>query len=456
MRSMRALAFLTFLSLAACGSVHNKLPDAGDDVDAVDQPDARTTGTITVTVVTDYGDVDSNGNQLPVGVPRQGAQVYFIEASGDSHLVTTGGDGVAISPEVHANTVALVLRPQTTTQYGLEVFFALDPGMAITAGPAVYSYVNQSQLSATPMTVNAPASAFGVANWGYQFPCYWGLTATGTPPQYTMTLADPCVRTGRTLVSFGYDTNYNLVAYSSRVTDESPGITVNMPAFQQAQTFVANISNLPSSVSQMGMNGNYMEMQDYVSGFGLNGTVTGGAAVLQSPTAPLGERLEMNSYFYPTTCPTGCAQNRHFEVVTGAPTSIALDGADMLPFISYPQFDPATRSINWDETGSTNTGDMMLASGNYHLAAGDIYVSFNLYAPHVGHALTLPDFPTDIRQLMPQPTDTGYVYNALLIDDVASPDYASVIPTADADSRNATYGRYGTSVETWVSGGSID
>lgn len=451
---MRALALA--LLLTACGSVSNKLPDGGGDDDATPQPDARTTGTITVTVVTDNGDVDSGGTQLPLGLPRQGAQVFFIEASGDYTMATTGGDGVATSGDVHRNTTVVVLRPQTATQYGLEVFFALDPGMSITAGPKPYTYVSMSPLPGTMTMRSPPGTSFGITQWYLNVPCVYTSSSTGTPPVYTLTLGDPCVRTGRTAQAIGYDSTGILRAYSNQVGDLTAGADVTMPAFQSAPTFVANVANLPSAVSYMYMSGNYRERDDeYLGYFNFNGTPVGGALVLQQPTAPGGDRLEMDAYFN-IEDGLGHPQNRYHHIVTGVPTSTALDGTKMLPFMTYPTWDAATGTISWDESGSTNRADLMTASGYYHLAAGDIYVNYNLYAPHVGSSFTLPALPQEIMQLAPTAADAGNSYQVLLIDAVEQPDYASVIPTADADSRNAAYNAFGDSTETWVSGGSID
>ena len=452
MASMRFLVCtLCLMVAAACGSVNNELPDGPPgQPDAPNEPDARTTGVIQVTVVTDYGDVDSNGDQLPIGIPRQGAQVFFIEPDGTSHLVTTGGNGIARSPDVHPGTAALVVRPQSSTEYAITAFFALAPDMSITAGPGVDTYVPTSTVGS--LTINVPAMS-GATGYGLSPVCWSSYGQTGTPPVFTLSVVDPCDRTQRTLLALAYDSN-GLRGYSSRVIDYTPGTTITMPAFQNAVNFVANLSNLPSVVSGVNMYGNYREGDGWLGSFGFYGEPTNGAAVLQGGTAPTGDSLEFDATFYTITGNTG--RNRLTRRVTGTPTTTAIDGSAMLPFITYPEWDAATRTVSWDELGTTNRADVMISRGYYSVSNGNINVNFTLIGPHVADSLTLPELPTEVAHLTPTAADGGYAYETLLVDDVASAGYADVVPTADADARNAVYGFYGQSTETWISGGFLD
>jgi hypothetical protein len=443
MRSMRLFAWFSITVLAAaCGSVSNKLPDA-DDVQIDAAPDARTTGTITVNVMTDYGDVDSNGNQLPVGLPRQGAQVFFIEADGTTTMVTTGGDGVARSGDVHAGTTALVHRPQSATEAALEVFFALDPGAEITAGPDVDTYVSTTTIGT--MTVTTPAIA-GATGYYVTVGCGYGSSST---PTITVTIYDPCDRTDRTLVAVAYDST-GTRGYSTRQVDLAPGTTVNMTAFQNPSTFVMNMSSIPAAVTYANVYGQTFDADAGIGSFSMASDVTGGAAVLQGQAILAGSETLIESYFS-----DGMSNSsRQYRRITGTPTTAQLDVSRLLPFTRFDfGWDPANLVVDWDESGTTNVADIMITRGSYSLAATGGFVRFALFGPHVTSELTMPELPTELRNLLPQAGDNGYVQSIHLIDDEAAADYQAIVPHADANSR---FYQYRGSENVWISGGNFD
>jgi hypothetical protein len=455
MVSMRWFAYALVLGLAACGSVNNMLPDGppGDDVpDAANQPDARTTGPITVTVLTDYGDVDSNGDQLPIGLPRQGAQVFFIEPDATYTVVTTGGDGVARSGDVHAGTTAVVVRPQGATQYTISVFAALVPDLSITAGPPEDTFPQTSTIGA--MTVNLPTMS-GASSYGIMPSCWSSWSTSGMIPwSATVQLVDPCDRSGRTLVGVAYNNAGELMGYTSRVVDLNPGANITMNAFGAAQTFVANVSGVPAVVDSVYINGNYMEQNDTLNYFGRSATPAGGSAVIQAPVAPLGDRLMLHANFYASALPC-CSQNRLYQILTGTPTTAPVDGSGVLPYTTPPTWDSASRTVTWEENGPSTVADLVFVRGSYHVPTGDIYVNWRVIGPHVATDFTLPDFPTEIRDIAPENSDGGGAYEVVLIDDLESTGYLEVIPTGEPDAYYAAYGTFGDSAAAWISNGNI-
>ncbi|HKE15926.1 MAG TPA: hypothetical protein VKB80_13710 [Kofleriaceae bacterium] len=409
-------------------------------------PDARPAAPITVTVLTDQGDVDTAGVPLPRGLPRQGAEVYFIQSSGETEMVVTGGAGVATSRPVVDDTSVVVVRPQAPTQFSVIAYLALSPDTSVVAGPRPDAYVPPSP--GETMTITTPA-ATGASSYNLSMACLYSASLAGST--FTVTLADPCDGTGRTILVTAVDDAGAPIAYTRTTADLTPGASITMPATQAPTTFVAALSNLPPNVASADVNVQTYDEDVPLAYWTVSGAPSGGGLVVQIPSTPAGNFTSIDARFWDES---GEMQWNHYTRYTAdTATNVAIDAAPLMPFTPYPRWDPATGTVSWEEVGTMNRADIATAHGVYFKRDDGISVELRFVFPHVGTSATLPAFPPELAAIAPAAGDGGYINEVYLIDDIDREGYLAMVETADADARNAAYERYGTAAEAWVSGG---
>jgi hypothetical protein len=440
---MRGLVYSSALAvIAACGSVSDNLPDGGDD----DGPaDARPDAPITVTVVTDWGDVDPSGAQLPIGLPRPGAEVYFIKPDRTYEMVTSGGTGVATSQPVPDGTSVVVVRPQDPTRFAIIAYLGLAPGTQVTAGPRPDPYVPTSANGT--MTINfTPVT--GASSYRLTMPCLYSSSQSGN--SFTVTLFDPCDHTGRVVLLEALDPNGTPFSFTSTTADVVANSTVMLPAAQPIGSFAANLSGVPPIASEIYINVQRYDAETSLASVSLSGFPTAGALVLAAPSPLAGNRTSIDTRFYDGGFTL--QYNRHVVAEPGSIGSYSIDAGGIMPFTTRPMWDPATRTVSWSETG-TNRADLGTARGMYYKQGGAIGIELRIVFPHVATTVTLPELPTELAAIAPAAGDNGYINEVFLVDDADVSGYLAGVATADADSRNAGYGPWGDARMAWISGG---
>ena len=430
--------------IAGCGSVSDNLPDANGDGGG-DPPDARPDAPITVTVVTDWGDVDGIGNQLPIGLPRPGAEVYFMKPDGTYEMVTSSGTGVATSQPVPDGTTVVVVRPQDSTRFGVIAYLGLAPGTRVTAGPRPDTY--QPTSANGTMTITVPPVP-GAASYQLSMPCLWSSSLMNTT--FTATLFDPCDHTDRTILVQALDSAGIPIAFTTRNADVVASTTLQMPATQASASFTTSVSGVPPIAAEVWSNVQAYDADFALAGSTLSGFPSAGNLMLQAPYTPAGNRTTIDTRFYDGGFTL--QYNRHVVAEPTVLTSITLDAGGIMPFTSRPMWDPGTRMVSWSETG-TNRADLGVARGMYYKQGGTISIELRIVFPHVATTVTLPDLPPELAAIAPAAGDNGYINEVFLVDDFDRTGYLATVETADADSRNAGYGPWGRAAQAWISGG---
>jgi hypothetical protein len=461
MHGSRSWSALCLAFAIGCGAVeHNASDDgSGDDSgpatdaagptrDAAGTPDARPPAPITVTVLTDNGDLDTSGMQLPLGLPRQGAEVYFIQPGGETERLVTGGTGVAISQPVGEDTAVLVVRPQSPTQFSVIGYLALSPDTRVVAGPRPETLAETN--AGGTMTIIAPAVT-GASSYNLSMPCLNSLSLVDTT--FTATLGVPCDATGRTILVTAVDDAGAAIEFTRTTVDLLPGTSITMPPSQAPATFVASLSNLPANVATADVGVQMFDGEQLLGAWSASGAPSGGSLVAQAPSTPAGNLTAIRALFWDASGQSQKQWNQYSRYTGDAVTNIALDAAQMMPFTSQPQWDPATRTVSWEESGTTNRADIGIAHGGYYKEDAGISVTVRIVFPHVATSVSLPAFPPQLATIAPTADDGGYFNEVYLVDDVDREGYLATVETADADSRNALFGRYGAVAEAWISGG---
>jgi hypothetical protein len=442
---MRRPVLLLLYLTCACGEVKSTTDgNPGGEMGPLHGP-------VTVTVTTDFGDIDANNNQLPIGIPLQGAQVFFVHDDGTYQLVTTGSDGVAASTDLGAPVTALVARRQGNAHTALTVFAAVPPTVHVAAGPRP-APLNHSNIGQVNFTVPGVANATG-----YRFlaACTDGSQST-TTPTIAFQLTDPCQRMGRTVAVEATDSAGAVVGFSQRTVDLVAGAQVALPALQAQTPFVANVSNIPVLANRIDVNTTFFDADQFLTSGFASATPTGTSSVVSVKSSPVGNHMLVSTSFNGSSGTTGYLINRHVSSHPSLVTTASIDAAGLMPFVTFPKWDMATRSASWSVNGNPGTPDIITARAAYNIATTGVGVDIRFYGPPGVTKVGLPSpMPNELASLAPGSGDSGFVDELMVIDVVGKNGYSAVVETADADARDAPFTTFGTGDEVWISDGAF-
>ncbi|HTM23159.1 MAG TPA: hypothetical protein VL172_21710, partial [Kofleriaceae bacterium] len=113
-------------------------------------------------------------------------------------------------------------------------------------------------------------------------------------------------------------------------------------------------------------------------------------------------------------------------------------GSTLLPWISQEAFEPTTGRITWTQSG-TGTPDGVVAGTSYQrtTASGTQIYNWRVLAPPGTLQVQLPDLPTDLAALAPQPGDTATA-DVTLVERSDYPAYATMRRRGDPDTRDSS------------------
>jgi hypothetical protein len=443
---MRNLAYLCLVVLAACGGGGDNLPDAPPGgPDAPMQPDAGP-GIATITVTQE--DFDPTP-----GEPIAGADVAVFRPGGGGTptLYTTDASGVAMFP----------------VEPGAPVWVARDPAVPPTAFPGGPSFEGRIYYLASvspgdsirlggPPRGNPGTSGTLTINYTE----YGGGTYGGYHDAF---LAD-CTDFGDTSVAGTL--TFNTYPYSGQNRGcDGPGralvLTATSPAsgLPLAWLTVPDVATLPATIDATAQTwdaagttytvnlSNHAADVTYAYAyygspaswhtFSSNGPVDTGTGTLTVTEATLTTPAIVTTELYHQL---GSPQFVVEQTAT-VPSTVSVDGAALLPFISTPSYDEPTRTIQWtDETAGGVAPQLVTASFNYFDNVDGTQYRWTIYAPGTATELALPDVPDAIVSHDLRAGDL--VYPDVWLIDVAGGSYSTVLSSIDLyrnDPRSAPF-----------------
>ncbi len=424
------LAVSMVLAAAACGEPQATFVDA-----AVVAPDASPDagfGPATVTVNYEAG-------EPTVGEPIADTQVFFIRPDGTYQVVRTGADGRATADVVPGSTI-IAARVLSATVTHLTAYAGVEPGFeVVTGGRPLVRYQRSGRVA-----LSWPAVA-GATLYRLGAPC-----ATGYPLGTTVNvdLQPSCPHAASsTIVVTAHRADGATIAYSVMPDVNLPsvaGTSLTMPAFQtNLATASVTFTMVPAEVSEI----------DAVLTLGRDGAAygtmrhtnvptTGATLAVSGPIAPIGTRTAIYSELTPTGQRLPIVYRRE-QAGPQLASTIEL-GPNLMPFSTYPSFDPHARTVAWSGSGGGpgKVADVVTVRGHWTVGGRAVQVPFTLVGPALDSHLTLPPLPAELASLVPMATDTGSLSEVFFIDVVGKRDYAAVVhdvvpesaglPTGDA------------------------
>lgn len=338
------------LAIAACGSSHATGGDGGtgsDGSQAVDAlPDApHVRGTVTVHVVD------------TTGAPRSGKHAVFIDTDATTTDVVTDAAGMAqasVFPGASVTVVHVIVLSPPPNITTLTTVTAIEPGDVITLD--VDAFLGHTTpldtASAGTFTVSYPSYA-GASSYTIYDPC--GATAvTGTSKQ--LALQKGCAAATMDLLVVANNGGGAQLAWTQKagVAFSSGGSTTITDTWHALGQVTAMYTNPTSGVGNIELD-RYTPTMRGARAF--QSADTAGATTSLAVTAPLPAHAAMQAILNPcASTDTGCsnaARQIVTQVVDGTASTYSLDvGAQLLPWLGYPVFAPATTTLSIPITGT--------------------------------------------------------------------------------------------------------
>jgi hypothetical protein len=390
---MRRLLFAVVALVGCDPATLRHTPDAEKAIDA--PADAPTHGMVTFKVL------DPSGT----GAVVAGVPVVFIEADGTlvGHPVTDT-NGVATA-DVHkdASATVVIASPSNTQLYTVT---GLKPFDNILFGP-------NTPPSTTDGTFTVNFNAYpGATSYDVYGPCGENSTSTTS---VVLTMTSDCKQSPMDIQVIANNAQ-GRVGYQNKlgIAYTAGGSTTLNGTYDFIQTFTANYSDVAPSITNI----NFTRSAPDFNGFGdgAGGTPMTGSLSVQS-TATLSSKA---------TVQTRVSKGRQIDVViqqiAGNALTYGMDvGTTILPFISPPTFDLATRTLHVpvDTTGTTTDApDVFYVEARYsRMIDANTTTSFDWYVFGAQPAdVTLPMLPPEVGDVMPKTTDSTGGSFALMLE----------------------------------------
>jgi len=455
MRHLAPLCLTLGLAVTACGGDSKNLPDAPPGTpDAMGAPDAVPN---TATVRVSQEDYDPSP-----GEPIEGAKVEVVPSAGGAIDYVTDATGTVTFP-VEAGTRVWVARdpillPAVAAPHRVRPG-GVGPGSGFlylieSVGPG-----DQIDLGATPSTAASTdgtltvrytpfAGAAGGYHDGWIYAgntlCMDGGTETAPGTIVFATYAG-CAGTQREIVLTATDVNGQSIAWlripnvgpipgvldATAATWDTTGTAyvVNYPGLDTANVYYAYTTfGSPGSWHTVYANGPTTNPITIIDG------------LLPTPAIAVTELLHntMSPQFVAAPLPT-------------IPASLDVDGANLLPFVSSPAFDPATRTISWTATSGVVAPKLVTAAFQYYDSVDLTTYAWTIYAPGSTASLVIPDVPDTVTTHDLQPGD--FVYPDLWLLDVAGSSYADLLGDLDLYRADPAASGYRPTTRNLLSGG---
>ena len=377
--------------LAGCPS------DSPTFVDApVNLLDAATDANIGAATIT----VNREQNEPGTGEPIGELEVFFIRPDGTYEIVSTGPDGRATAQVVPGS--AIVTAHQRTfsgvASYFLTAYVGVGPGFDVIAGaraPSLAGIAGNVSVSWPPVSL---ATRYQIAS-----SCGYGFIK-GTAA--SVEVEEGCAAgTNGTVLVTAYD-NTGPIAYSVRsgvdLVAAIGGPSITMPAFTTTlPSAMVTYSGVPAGFDDVEL---LLELHQDGRTFGeLEGRFAiASNPVVTAPIVPVGSTTAIRSRFNTGAKGLAMYHLRHHATRQLAHT---LDvGAGMLPAVTFPSFDPATRTLTWQEStaGAGGRPDTIVSRGYWETAVGGS-VDFTIVGPAVAGVTSavLPALPAELADLTP-------------------------------------------------------
>lgn len=405
-----SVSICSVVAALGCGRVKN---DPGGLPDAPPGPeDARGRGRVVVTVL------DPGGS----GSPAVGARVVFLDPDGTlvkrTSTDTLGKADAEVLPGASVTAIT-----SASNGHQIQTVLAIEPDDDLVIGVKA-----DSTAAVGTFTVEFPVEA-GATSYRVAHACGVADPAAQTTT-VTFDLRANCRQPTMEVIVTAFDANGAALGFIAKqgVVTNAGKLTL-VEGYTRMRTFTGAYSNIDSSLASLAM----ARRAPDIAGIAVTGAASSpfpATTTLEAPSTSGG------SATIDTTMSRGAAtrlvQNTQIvrQVIAGGAVSYGLDvGAMLLPWISQPAYDAATRTLAFTKEGAgTGAPDAYQVVGRYTrtdpMGQTSTAYMWSIIGPEATN-LVLPVLPDELAELAPTAADAVNV-SALMFDADNVPDYSAI------------------------------
>ena len=395
---------------SGCGAVSSDTdadpnrPDAkrADDGGIVDEPDAQTTGLLTVTVYNEYGSGDTS------------ASVVFQKADGTVvQRLPTDANGEATST-VDAGDLVTVARINYNGDNELFTFVGVKPGDHLLSGYPRTVLANSSYGEVSAKLAPFDGAAFYRVDTG----CLY-IDDADAEGNALVGLYEQCHDpTGNIpLYAYAMDSQGRLIAYATRTLANGGAGSIQIDASEWRTDFATTSISVTNSPAESALYPHlYVDNQPLPERFSFDPTLpinpqpgenVNGTAVLPKGLGT-GYVYDVEQFVY-----TG--QNTQYRLLSQrksgtVPASIAIDGAQLLPYLTGRNLvgtgDPQRPKLTWAAAASLAGTDGGIVQTGWYDNANQRYHVWSFSVPAAATEVQLPALPDSLAEYRPS-VDVG-------------------------------------------------
>ena len=375
-RAVFGISTIAAFAFAACSNSSPDVPDARRVIDSGAPIDATpTTISLTLTIA---------------GSPSSGAVVLADGPNGTQTQATTDSSGDATVNVSGTSDVTLAL-----VQGGGAQFITIG---AVAAGQhLILSIPSDDQ----KMQINVGGTSPDTSTFSLAVPASEG------DPDNTVALAGDGTTSHVNIPANGATTPIDLVALTSDATQYvaitgqtfTSGQSVQLPStWSPVSTVTINASALPSDVTSVfaSINSFSDNLKLETGGAGNAATPDTGAATVTTTFAPVGSSFRTGLHLA-----NGGSSQIVFRHTAQAPTTVAVTGSELAPWISNATATSSPARLQWTVTDSGGTATLVGCVLGVNYSLGENNVQWSAILPGDATSWTLPTLPASLAQWAP-------------------------------------------------------